>query len=258
MNSSKALAGGLSYPSMCGPRAQNVADFISPTPSLAVFLATNVERVPIDKLQAEGTCCDMCKRGFYPASSTAALPTEVSGLLKRRRPRREPIAKKTPFKRPSTPPTESVASASPAHQGLPLIPGLRESPDSIMRSGFSFPSGPPIAWEEPKAPQASYLSKTLLQHPQPAPPLTESPSHIVTPNKDICGIAIRVTTSGCGHVFGARCLETWILDGWCRCSVCKTTWFTKEDRVRTAMTLRENWPCRMGSREPMGLDESST
>jgi hypothetical protein len=228
-------------PRVFSPRTQTVDDIVSPTPSLAYFLASDVERVPTQGLHAEEERCAMCHKRFRDSLHIVA-PAKPSHLHKRHRPRRKSTAKPTSVKLPPTPPRQSFATESPFQSGLPLIPGLPVSPQTFLTSGPSCSLGPPTAPEALKGRKEPHLPKTSLRDRQLAPPLTESPSHTVNLNDDTCGIAIKVTMPGCGHVFGARCLVIWIMDRWCRCSVCKTTWFKREDKVRTAMVLRENWP----------------
>ncbi|KAF2132305.1 hypothetical protein P153DRAFT_383195 [Dothidotthia symphoricarpi CBS 119687] len=55
-----------------------------------------------------------------------------------------------------------------------------------------------------------------------------------------CELAIRVSAPNCGHMFGSRCLERYILHGHVRCPVCRRTWYQKAEVRR--QTLKESYP----------------
>lgn len=87
----------------------------------------------------------------------------------------------------------------------------------------------------------------------------------VCPDYAKCEVAVRISTPGCGHVLGSRCLAIWLAEGNEGCPVCRTVWFEKDgvnekDGLEGLLSvMREAWPWRWvrlpvaGSKVPMRM-----
>jgi len=63
------------------------------------------------------------------------------------------------------------------------------------------------------------------------------------PDRARCEVALQVTTPGCGHVFGSKCLSERIsaMKRPC-CPICHTRWYLQKDSWYTKSIMRESWP----------------
>lgn len=67
----------------------------------------------------------------------------------------------------------------------------------------------------------------------------------VCPDRTNCEVAVKITTPGCGHIFGSRCLAGWLTFARANCPICGTVWYVDKEPAERPSVMREAWPWRV-------------
>jgi hypothetical protein len=90
---------------------------------------------------------------------------------------------------------------------------------------------------------------------QPAAEHESEPTSDPCPDRSKCEIAVRVTRPGCYHIFGSRCLVTWLRKTRIRRPICDALWYKMDDPSSLGAMLMESWPHTMKTTEEKGRIE---
>jgi hypothetical protein len=116
---------------------------------------------------------------------------------------------------------------------LAMLPTPAPSPEQVIR--------PTQRIHKPRKPNRSHKPHESHESHELALPSDDDEC----PDRARCEVALQVTTPGCGHVFGSKCLSEKICTiGKSCCPICHTQWYVNEDPWYRKSVMRESWPNR--------------